>query len=206
MIFSLFIKGGPIMFLLLLCSILGVYIVAERFMFFNFHFKDSDKSIDFVKKKLMTNGVNDTLNILKTRRNIVLRSMYQAIRLSSKEHHEISDGIKEAVYLQIPKIERLMSVLSSIITVAPILGLTGTVLGLMDIFNVISGGGIGDASLLSAGIAEALITTVTGLLIVVPFIFVFQYLTQQIEEYIMLIERTCYEIVSFCNNNSAVKP
>ena len=61
------------------------------------------------------------------------------------------------VYLQIPKIERLMSVLSSIITVAPILGLTGTVLGLMDIFNVISGGGIGDASLLSSGIAEALI-------------------------------------------------
>ena len=205
MIFSLFIKGGPIMFLLLLCSILGVYIVAERILFFNFHFKEADKSIDIVKKKLMTDGINETLQMLRTKRNIVLRSIYQAIRLSSKEHYEISDGIKEAVYLQIPKIERLMSVLSSIITVAPILGLTGTVLGLMDIFNVISGGGIGDASLLSSGIAEALITTVTGLLIVVPFIFVFQYLTQKIEEYIMLIERTCYDIIAFCNHNSAVK-
>ena len=194
------------MFLLLLCSILGAYIVSERIMFFNFHFKESEKHLDVIKNKLMTDGKSETLLLLRTKRNIILRALYQAIRLSDKPHHQISDGIRESVYLQVPKIERLMSVLSSIITVAPILGLTGTVLGLMDIFNVISGGGIGDASLLSSGIAEALITTVTGLLIVVPFIFIYQFLTQKIDEYVMLIERLSYDIIQFCNNNHAVKP
>jgi biopolymer transport protein ExbB len=206
MIFSLFAKGGPIMFFLLLCSILGGYIVVERLLYFNFHFKHIDQTVSSIKNKLLTNGINDTILSLRTQRNIITRSIYQSIKLVGKSHHEISDGIKDSVHSQIPKIERFMSTLSSIITVAPILGLTGTVLGLMDIFNVISGGGIGDASLLSAGIAEALITTVTGLLIVVPFIFIYQHLTQKIEEYIILIERICYDIVVFCSNQTSIKP
>ena len=98
-----------------------------------------------------------------------------------------------------------MPILTSIISVAPILGLTGTVLGLMDIFNVISGGGLGDPELLSSGIAEALITTVTGLIIVVPCIFANQFLTQQIDQTILTIQTVAKDTISFCQTNSAVK-
>lgn len=202
---ELFFKGGPIMYLLFCCSIIGGYIVANKVLFFNYHFKESEKSVDAIKNKLMTDGKNETLLLLRTKRTIILKIIHQAIKLSDKDPQSINDGIRDAVHGHIPKIERLMPVLSSIITVAPILGLTGTVLGLMDIFNVISGGGIGDASLLSSGIAEALITTVTGLLIVVPFIFCFQYLSQKIEDYIILVERISYDVIQFCNNNNAVK-
>ena len=66
-----------------------------------------------------------------------MKIIHQAIKLSDKDPQSINDGIRDAVHGHIPKIERLMPVLSRIITVAPILGLTGTVLGLMDIFNVI---------------------------------------------------------------------
>ena len=90
-----------------------------------------------------------------------------------------------------------MPILSSIITAAPILGLTGTVLGLMDIFNVISGGAIGDTQALSSGIATALITTVSGLIIAIPFIFFYQYLSQKIEFYVIELERMSYEMLSF---------
>jgi biopolymer transport protein ExbB len=99
----------------------------------------------------------------------------------------------------------MMPILSSIITVAPILGLTGTVFGLMDIFNVISGGAIGDAQALSAGIATALITTVTGLLIALPFIFFYQFFQQKTEHYILELERICYDIISYCQSNDNIK-
>ena len=98
-----------------------------------------------------------------------------------------------------------MNILSSIITVAPILGLLGTVLGLMDIFNVISGGSIGDAQALSSGIATALITTVTGLLIAVPLIFFNQFFNQKIEHFILDLERMSYEMIQFCQSNNFIK-
>ena len=95
--------------------------------------------------------------------------------------------------------------LSSIISAAPILGLTGTVIGLMDIFNVISGGAIGDAQALSSGIATALITTVTGLLIAVPLIFCYQFFNQKIEHFILDLERMSYEMIHYCQHNNINK-
>jgi len=142
---------------------------------------------------------------LRTERTVTVRILINSIKLVGKDREDIQDGIRDSLTTEIPEMEKLMPILSSLITVAPILGLTGTVLGLMDIFQVISGGGIGDTAQLSSGIAEALITTVTGLLIVVPFIFAYQYLSQKIEHQIVHLEKMSFDMVSFCKHNYAVK-
>jgi biopolymer transport protein ExbB len=67
------------------------------------------------------------------------------------------------------------------VTVAPLLGLLGTISGLIKVFHVIAGGGIGDATALSAGIAEALITTFAGLTIAIPFLIVYNSLSGRVE-------------------------
>ena len=102
----------------------------------------------------------------------------------------VNNHISATLMQESPKYEKNLNVLSSIITVSPILGILGTVLGLMDVFNVISGGGLGNASQLSSGIAEALISTVLGLSITIPFIFAYHYLTHQVDQRLQRLEQS----------------
>ena len=201
----LLFQGGPVIFLLLACSITGVYIVVQKVLFFKYHFFQFQKTIQIVKDRLLSFGSKETLLYFRSDRTIPVQMLMSSIKLHAASRDEIQDGIRESLYHQIPKLEFMMPILSSIITAAPILGLTGTVLGLMDIFNVISGGSIGDAQALSAGIAKALVTTVLGLIITLPFIFFYQYFSQKIEHSLLELERISYEIIHFCQSNESIK-
>ena len=159
-----------------------------------------------VKAQLITIGKEQTIRDLLTQRKTSLKIVSKVIKVSDMSKDDIEEQIKQSTFKEMPRLERNMSILSSIITVAPILGLLGTVLGLMDIFQVISGGGIGDSAALSLGIAEALITTVTGLGIAVPLIFVYQYLSHEIDLFIMKTDRMVSEVLLFCRSQSAIKP
>lgn len=203
--FDILFKGGPVMILLVACSFSGLYTIIQKILFFKIHFSNTNETIKTIKEDLLTNGVETTLNSLRSDRTIVSKMLVNAIKSYGQPREKIQDGIRESIYNQIPKIDHLMPLLSSIISAAPILGLTGTVIGLMDIFNVISGGAIGDAQALSAGIATALITTVTGLFISVPLIFCYQYFNQKIEHFILDLERMSYEMIQFCQNNEFIQ-
>ena len=180
---DLLFKGGPVMFLLVGCSLSGIYTIVQKLLFFKIHFSNTKETIKSIKEDLLIKGIEETQNSLRSDRKIVTKVLLSAIKLHSQKRDVIQDGVRESIYSQVPKIEYLMPLLSSIISAAPILGLTGTVIGLMDIFNVISGGAIGDAQALSSGIATALITTVTGLLIAVPLIFCYQFCLCTWEKY-----------------------
>ncbi|MCP4050247.1 MAG: MotA/TolQ/ExbB proton channel family protein [bacterium] len=203
---QLFIKGGPVMYLLFFCSLVGVYIIVEKLLYLKVNCIENEYITDKIKNRLVTSGREQTLRELRTERKLMLRVLSSAIKFAGSNREAVEEGVKEVTYQEIPKLEKNMNILSSIITVAPILGLLGTVLGLMDVFNVISGGNLGDAAALSAGIAEALITTVTGLSIAIPFIFLNQYLSYRIEIFILTTERLVNQMISFCNTHGGVKP
>ena len=123
-----------------------------------------------------------------------------SIKYSDLPLEEIEASLKSLTQKTVVKIDNGLNIISSIITVTPILGILGTVLGLMDIFNVISGGGIGQPELLSSGIAEALITTVSGLSVAIPFIFIYQWLTRENDLFLIDINLASSEIVRFCKS------
>lgn len=206
MLWGLFIKGGPVMFLLLLCSIWGLYIIIHKLIYLRANRVDQDLMLQKIKSQLVGSGKEHTVLELRSKRNVTLQILANAIKLSQYPYEEIQRSISDITRREIPRLEKNMNILSSIITVAPILGLMGTVLGLMDIFNVISGGNIGDATALSGGIAEALVTTVTGLAIAVPFIFLYQYLAHRIDIFVARTEYMVNEVVRFCKTHSGVKP
>ena len=203
---DLFLKGGPIMYLLLICSVVGFYLSIQKFLFLKINSVNYDLVLEKVKAQLITIGKEQTIRDLLTQRKTSLKIVSKVIKVSDMSKDDIEEQIKQSTFKEMPRLERNMSILSSIITVAPILGLLGTVLGLMDIFQVISGGGIGDSAALSLGIAEALITTVTGLGIAVPLIFVYQYLSHEIDLFIMKTDRMVSEVLLFCRSQSAIKP
>ncbi len=195
---ELFVKGGLAMYPLLLCSLIGVYIIVQKFIYLMFNNVDKDLLNEKIKHALK-NNFNDAINELSQENNVLARVITDSIKIASDDQFEnIEDSVKISLLKEIPKLEKNMTILSSLITISPILGLLGTILGLMQIFNVISGGPVlNNPSLLAAGIAQALITTVTGLTIAIPFIFFHQYLNQKIEEYIISTERSAYEILYY---------
>ncbi len=193
---EIFLKGGPAMLALLLCSFIGVYIVIQKLLFLRFNRIDSIY-IEKVKTTLITSGLQATIKRLKEDDHIISRVIANALRLAKLSRDDIQQGIKETTYAELPKLEKNMSLLTGIVTAAPMLGLLGTVLGLMRIFKVLSGGELGNTTAISGGIAEAMITTVAGLAIAIPFIFINHYLSHRVEGYMMDIERSVHEVLNF---------
>jgi len=199
--FEVLQKGGPIMFALLGCSIFGVYIIIEKYLFLKSFRFNEDALIEQIKEQLSSVGKHETIRFLNQQPNILLKVLATALLASEYDNQRTQDMLKESILTILPQFENNMPVLSGLITISPILGLLGTVIGLIDIFNVISGGGIGDPTLLSGGIAQALITTVTGLSITIPFVIAYQFLQQRIERYMSLAEKMSYRLISFCKLN-----
>lgn len=203
--FAFFVKGGPIMFLLFVASVWGVTIIINKILYLKSNQVDVDQSIDRIKNQLLTLGKEHTIRELDSRRPVAYHIFSKSISLSELPRNDIQDAFREVTQKEVHDIEGQLNILSTIITVAPILGLLGTVLGLMDIFNVISGGALGDATVLSSGIAEALITTVTGLFIAAPFMLFHQYLSGKIQFFLLEVERGVNDIMRFCRNQQGVQ-
>lgn len=205
MLLDLFIKGGPIMVLLLLCSCVAGYIIIERYWFLKEQTLDVRVILIEIKKDLLKLGKEKAIRKLKIRRTCIGRVVSESIKHSHLERNIFRDTIKEVSISEIERLEKNIPFLTAIITISPILGLMGTVLGIMDIFNVISGGYIGNPELLSKGIAEALITTVTGLGITIPCILLYHYFRNRVDMIVMGMEQCAYTITLFIQGNNSIK-
>ncbi len=203
--FELFIKGGPVMYLLALCSIIIVYIIIEKYIYLKQQYINPTIVINAIQNDLIRFGKQETLSLLKKHKKAIFRIAGESIKYTHLDRNSRQDYIKEASITEIEKLEKNISYLSAIITIAPILGLMGTVIGIMDIFNVISGGNIGNPELLSKGIAEALITTVTGLAITIPGVVFYHQFRHRIDMILLGIEQCTYNISLFIQNNTQIK-
>ncbi len=199
---ELFIKGGPAMYALLACSILGVYIMIEKFLFLRGNTLDVETTTKSIKKMIHTEGIEGCIQNLQDDGLIIPRMVTNALKLSHLTRSEIKDGLEEISAAEMPKIEKNMPMLHALITIAPLLGLLGTVMGLIKIFRVV---GNGDPSLLTGGIAEALIATAAGLGIVIPFVIGYQILSQKIDTFTANAEKITYDVLSFVKDGKSVK-
>lgn len=166
---ELFIRGGIVMYPLLAASLITVSIVIERSLFWLMIWRRQEGVI----KKVLTLYKED---IAQTRRRLeldmdlpIVRIFWSAIALEQPSIEEFRLALEGALHGEIPVLKRFQHVLDSIITLSPLLGLLGTVTGLMTAFANIQIGEItGEkATIVSGGISEALITTATGLIIAI---------------------------------------
>lgn len=115
--------------------------------------------------------------------------MLPALRNQNLNREELKEFIIDQGRQEVRTLERGLVGLETVAGVAPLLGLMGTVLGMIKVFNVISQQGLGQANVLSGGISEALITTVTGLVIGIPAFIAYNFFTNKAESIVMDIEK-----------------
>lgn len=188
-VFEYLSRGGVIMIPLLASSIIGLAIVIER-------------AFRLRRKNVLIPEIINIVESLNSIRDLELASTicrknkgpFANIILTGLENQDLSQKeIKELLNdqgrQQVRTLERGLPTLDTIAGIAPLMGLLGTVLGMIKVFTVISQQGTGQASLLAGGISEALITTATGLVIGILALIMYNYYSNIAEQYIMDIEK-----------------
>ena len=192
---QIFLDGGPIMYPLLACSILVLTVIIERLLFW------------------ITVDMNRNMKLIEDVLELCRRGDWEAVRTSvsgSKDfiirvlvsgilHREysMSKAMEATAAEEIRNMRRYMSVLDTMITVAPLLGIFGTVIGIITSFEALGTAGIDQPQAVTAGIAQALITTATGLGIAILSVFPYNYFNSKVEKAVLNIEKyaTSLEIV-----------
>jgi len=174
---QILIKGGLLIVPLIFCSILALAIIIEKFITLKIIETRSRRFID--KTRSIINGDEDNktekvLALCEMTSSPLSRILKAGIEKKDREREEIREALEDAGSSEIPYLEKHLKILGTIVTVAPLIGLLGTVMGMIKAFNVIALKGVGEPGALAGGIAEALITTAVGLSIAIPSLIIAQ--------------------------------
>ncbi|PID30010.1 MAG: biopolymer transporter ExbB [Candidatus Cloacimonadota bacterium] len=162
-------KGGPIMYFLLFLNIVGYALMIYKFIQFT-----------MIKKRNAKHIFEDIIASIKSR-NVPL-----------EDEHVILELIKDEVNSAMFKIEKGLNTIRIISTISPLLGLLGTVLGILSAFTAISKQGLSDPSLFAGGISLALITTVGGLIVAIPHNIGYNYLNRMVDAIEIILEQAVF--------------
>jgi len=201
-------KGGFTIYPLFLCSILGMAIIIE-------------KAVGLRRKKVIIPEIVNVMDNIKGPEDVGLAlsicekhegSFANMVKVALENRDLPKEEIKEALNDQgrqeVHVLERGLVALETIAAIAPLLGLLGTVIGILKVFNVIAEIGVGQATALSGGISEAMITTIVGLSIGIPAVVVYNFFSDRAEGLVLEIEKHSSALlrkVSSFQTNSRVK-
>lgn len=198
--FHLLLEGGPMMFPLLAVSVWAVYMIFQKFLFLRFNPILTPSLIEKIKEKIKVEGKLKTIEDLRVSKEESIQFIANVIAISDLPVEEVQERMKVIAEPVILKIDNNMNMLSALITIAPMMGLLGTVIGLIDIFKGLSAAASGDPSVMYVGISVALINTVAGLAIAIPCGFFFQYFTHKIEVTVANMEVQMNTFLDFCQS------
>jgi biopolymer transport protein ExbB len=192
---DMFERGGIMMYPLILSSLLAAAIIIERL-------------ITLRRRKIIIPEVINlaeqfgSLKDIDFAKNICLRyegPLPSIIRMgldnNNLDRSEIKELLEDQGRQEIRKLRKGLGVLETVAVLAPLMGLLGTVLGMIKVFGVIQEQGVGQAAALSGGISEALLTTVTGLFIGIPVLIFYNYFSHKTENFVLDIEKHSGDLI-----------
>ncbi len=176
---DLFMKGGPLMWPLLLCSLISVTVAIERLVFWiRENLRRNPQMTDEIFKRAESGDFEGAETIGSGARDVETQALLAGLK---HRNHGLHEGLEMAAQDGIERAKRGMNLLNTIITVAPLLGILGTVLGIIDSFDILSLKGIQDPKAATGGVAQALITTAAGLSVAIVSLLPFNYFVSRIQ-------------------------
>jgi biopolymer transport protein ExbB len=177
---EIFHKGGPIMWPLLLVSVVALTVVIERLLFMVLEKKNRNlRLVGDILTKIEKGQIDEAIRIGEPSKDFVARALTYALTHREKS---FSEAMLRCANWELKRFSRGITLLDTVITLAPLLGLLGTVTGMIRSFNMLGGSELGAPAAITGGIAEALIATAFGLGIAITALLPFNYLNAREEE------------------------
>ncbi|HWN06488.1 MAG TPA: MotA/TolQ/ExbB proton channel family protein [Steroidobacteraceae bacterium] len=192
---EIILAGGPVMWPIILCSVVAAAIVLERLWTLQRKRVIPRELTDRIWKLVESQGLNDR-HIEALGHNSPLGRVLAA-GLAHREHGReiMKEAIEDTGRHVVHELERFLGTLGTIAAVSPLLGLLGTVTGMIQAFEAISAEGVGDPQILAGGIGTALITTAAGLIVAIPALFAYRYLRGVVDLLVVEMEKEAMKLV-----------
>ncbi len=193
--YELVIAGGWLMLPIILCSVVAMAIIIERLWSLRQSRVVPDNLVAQVWKLHCDGGMaSEHISALKAGSPL---GCILAAGIINREHSReiMKEAIEEVGHQVVHDLERYLNTLGTIASISPLLGLLGTVIGMIKVFSAITLVGVGDPAVLAGGISEALITTAAGLSVAIPALMFHRYFTGRVEQLVVMMEEEALKMV-----------
>lgn len=189
-------KSGPLFYALALCSLIATVVTIERLLALRRSRVMPRHIVDVVESVQPGKDLSVAIDMCRNNPSVLADILGAGLQNAERPWDEMRDAVLDAGRQETPALERNLYWLQTVAQAAPLLGLLGTVFGMIKMFAATSLAGLGDAKTLSEGISEAMFTTAEGLCIGIPALFAYNYLAARAERYILEIEAYASRLVS----------
>lgn len=195
-VYEVIFRGGVVMWFILAVSIVALAITIERFFTLRRATIDTREFMDSMRTILRQNRVQEAIAVCDETDAPVSRILKAGLLKHDRRKEDIREAMEDAGNLEIPRLERYMSALATCAQIAPLLGLLGTVAGMIKAFAQIHNKqGQVNPSDLAEGISNALVTTVGGLTVAIPALVMFNYFQTRVNNLILEMEISSSELI-----------
>jgi len=196
---QLFIKGGPVMWPILLCSLMSLALFLDRISYFSSIATDIYLLKSKIFELLKQNKVKDAVVLCEQNPSPVAKILKAGIVNYGSRREQIKEAMEDASHFEIPLLEKNLPMLSTVSHIAPLLGLLGTVTGMASSFYMIQ---LRSAAMnpvvpgdIAGGIWQSLLTTVFGLIVAIPTLLAYNYCVSRVNIFVLDMERAATELV-----------
>jgi biopolymer transport protein ExbB len=199
---SLLFQGGPMLWVILFASAAAITVFVERALHCHRAQINSTEFLNGVRTVLKRDNVVEALSICDATPGPVARLVKTAILNRDYGRDRVRESLEEAGLVEVPRLEEKLNLLATIAQLSPLLGLLGTVLGFIHIFETMQKAGIyANVGMLSRGVWEALICTAAGLAVSIPAHAGYNYLVSRVNDIVLDMEKAATEIVNIVSED-----
>jgi len=194
-VYEFLVKGGPLVIPIALASILALGVFLERLYSLKRGRIIPDTFIGRIEGLVRETRIGDALLLCQENDNPMARVMAAALRQASRSRERIKEAVEEVGKVEGAQLERYVEVVGTIASITPLLGLLGTVFGMIKVFQKVESFGLGDPSVFASGIWEALITTAVGLSVAIPAFIFYKILLARVDRLVLEMEERSLQLI-----------
>ncbi len=192
---NLFHKGGPVMYFLILCSLGVVTIFIERFSYYKRMSMDTQSFIAKLQPLLERQRITEVVQLCEKSPKIMTHITLEGLQ-AYQRGSRMESSLESAAQLSASRLRESLNYLSAIVTLSPLLGLLGTVIGMINSFSVFNMQA-GQPMAITGGVGEALIATATGLCVAVMALVSHTYFSHRLDQFVTDMEQVCSVVVNY---------
>ncbi len=196
-------EGGPVMWIILVCSVLALFVLLEKT--FQFHREEINvrELLRGLTNVLNRDGIVEALTLCDNTPGPVAKLLSAAIIAYEKGDRNIRQAVDDAALDEIPRLEKHINFLGTMGFILPLLGFIGTVLGMLETFEVVRNSASLSAADISGSVTMSLITTAAGLTVAIPCYLGYNYLVFRVNAITLDMEKAALEITAFFERKAA---
>ncbi len=196
-------KGGPVMIPIAVAGVLALAIFLERVVSLRGERVAPERLVKAVKELAKDGKYSEAGVLCEQDRSAVSVVLLAGVRHAGKSRERLKELMEESGKSVAAELERYVNALGTIAAICPLMGLLGTVLGMITVFQKITSQGVGDPRILASGIWEALLTTAAGLTIAIPAYIGYRYLLGRVDRLVLGMEESALELADLAAKEKA---